>query len=137
MICKTCGETFTPTHHRQKYCSEPCRQKARKIQNKQSKIRWRKKQNKKILIKCRWCGKHFVRDKQSKRTLFCSEKCRKEMDLKCNRDRQFKYYNRWRNTIKKDSKKIGLGTGGLGKHRRKNFEDEKNVVKREKRRLKI
>lgn len=125
MICKTCGKTFTQTHHSQKYCSDQCRKTARKIQNNQSKIRWRKKQTKKILIKCRWCGKHFLRDKKSKRRFFCCEKCKKEMDLKNNRDRQFKYYNRWRYSIHKDSKKYGLGTGGLGKHPRKDFEDEK------------
>lgn len=137
MICNYCGETFIQDHHSQKYCSNQCRKKARKIQNKQSKIRWKKKQNKKILIKCKWCGKYFIRNKESKRTQFCCEKCRKEMELKNNRDRQFKFYNRWKHSIHKDSKRFGLGTGSLGKHPRANFEDEKKVVKREKRRFKI
>ncbi len=137
MICNYCGETFIPEHHNQKYCSDKCRLESRKKQNRQNIIRWRKKQNKKTLVKCRWCGKPFIRTPKSKRKLFCSEKCRKEMELKNNRDRQFKFYNRWRFTIHKDSKKFGLGTGSLGKHPRTNFEDEKIVVKKEKRRLRI
>lgn len=137
MICKTCGKTFTQTHHRQKYCSDDCRNKARKIQNKNNQVQWRKKQNKKILVKCKWCGEYFVRTEQSTRKFFCSEKCRKEMDKKCNRDRQFQYYHRWIHSIHKDSRKYGLGTGGLGKHPRKNFEDERKVVQREKRRWKL
>lgn len=137
MICQYCGKEFIQNHHSQKYCSDKCRKTARKIQNNQSKIRWRKKQTKKVLVKCRWCGKHFVRDKKSKRRFFCCEKCKNEMDLKNNRDRQFKFYNRWKSIIHKDSKRFGLGTGSLGKHPRANFEDEKKIVKREKRRLKI
>lgn len=135
MICKSCGKTFTPTHHRQKYCSDDCRVKSRKIQNRESKIRWRKKQSKKVLIKCKWCGKYFVRNKQNKRTLFCCKTCKKESELEHNRDRQFKFYYRCIKSNNRHNKKIGLGTGKLGKHRKENFEDEKKAVKNEKRRI--
>lgn len=137
MICKYCGKKFKEKHPLQKYCSDNCREKARKIQNKKNRIRWEKKQEKKVLVKCRWCGKIFTRTKNSERRFFCSEKCRKEMELKNNRDRQYRYYNRWKHSIRKDSKKYSLGTGRLGKHPRENFEDEKNVVKKEKKRLGI
>lgn len=136
MICQYCGKKFKEKHHSQKYCCETCKKEARKIQNKKNRIRWEKKQEKKVLVKCRWCGKIFTRTKNSERRFFCSEKCKKEMNSKNNRDRQFKHYHQW-HIIGRGCKKFVLGSSGLGKHRRNKFCDEIKVVKKEKRRLKI
>lgn len=137
MICQYCGKKFKEKHHSQKYCSETCKKEARKIQNKKNKIRWMKKHEKKVLVKCRWCGKIFTRTKNSERRFFCSEECKKGMMLKNNRDRQFKHYHQWYYYIRRGCKKVVLGSSGLGRHRKNNFCDEIKVVKKEKRRLKI
>lgn len=81
-------------------------------------------------------GKFLPGQRIVKEDFFCSEKCRKEMKLQHNRDRQFKHYHQW-HIIGRRCKKFVLGSSGLGRHRRENFCDESKVVKKEKRRLKI
>ena len=81
-----------------------------------------------ILRKCKWCGRLYI--KQSNKSTYCSNNCRKY----AHQEQKAIFANKYR---RQHPKKECLGTGGLSQHRRHNFTSEYNAIMNEKKRLKI
>ena len=73
--CDVCGEMFTARRPDAKYCSDECRyRKSRRYKKERYKKTWIPPEP----FKCKECGKlHQPRFKDSKRRVFCSERCEK------------------------------------------------------------
>ena len=131
MICKNCGKPFTPTHHKQTYCSPTCVQQARK-NNYQ---RYIKKHHKKIKAKCEYCGKPFTKNKEHRR--YCSTQCAKYARLEHKADYQKTRRKQINNKELISNENEYIGTSYLSQHRRKNFNEEHAKIQKEMRRLKL
>lgn len=92
-FCSNCGLPFTPTHHKQAYCSQHCREIGRKALG----IRRHRRKSRRHMeyLKCRNCGQTFVRTGNGVK-YYCSSRCR------------FHWF--YHNVTKK--KRIGLNTSG-------------------------
>ena len=77
--CSYCGNTFTKTHNRQKYCSEHCRKQAKREQDRKAWTRWFHK-NKKTLYQTqlgtRTIGPHKHPDNNREQQIVKNEKQR-------------------------------------------------------------
>lgn len=79
-----------------------------------------------VLKKCKWCGKLF--EKQHNREEYCCDDCRRYARMEQKAE--------WiRNYRKEYSQVECIGSGGLGKHRRKVFLEEHIAVCNEMKRL--
>ena len=135
--CKWCGEMFTPPPHRNgnpmKYCTSSCRAKAYNLNRRKARKRYNTKQKKTVIILCEWCGKPFTSTNNKK---YCSILCRNEASREQNIKRQINYRLR-RGKSDKQNYFENLGNSNLREHRKVDFDDEKRIVKAEKRRLHI
>ena len=77
---------------------------------------------------CKWCGKKFF--KKHNRETYCSSKCKKY----AHQEQKAIFANKYR---RKYHKKECLGTSGLSKHRRQDYNQEYQAIQNEKKRLKI
>ena len=77
---------------------------------------------------CKWCGKKFF--KKHNRETYCSSKCKKYAHQEQNAIFANKYRRQYH-------KKECLGTSGLSKHRRQDYNQEYQAIQKEKKRLKI
>lgn len=82
--------------------------------------------------KCNYCGKTFI--KFQNKTLYCSDDCKKYSNLEhtCERVRQFR--KRYKNVTQNNN---WIGTGHLGNHTSGDWETEKLLIFRERKRLKL
>lgn len=133
--CKWCGNEFTPSQDKsgnpQKYCSQRCRLKGYARAKIEANIRYRRKYQGKP-TKCRWCGTIFL---SIHGRYYCSNTCKKE----ARREQKLRYQQKYRIRGVSDKQRYfeNLGNSNLRQHRKNNFNDERNVVKSEKRRLGI
>ncbi|MDR0580185.1 MAG: hypothetical protein LBG21_06245 [Campylobacteraceae bacterium] len=66
-VCVICGTLFRSMHTYAKYCSQPCKDKARHTQEKIKKLALRKRY-------CKICNKEFIAT--NARQIYCSAECR-------------------------------------------------------------
>ena len=75
MICEICGAEFDPPRGNSKYCSDPCRRKARSEREKE---RARRVRSERYVVhyeaSCKQCGKPFVQTSVLQK--YCSDDCR-------------------------------------------------------------
>ena len=83
------------------------------------------------VTKCKYCGKTFI--KFENKTMYCTDKCKYYSTLEHTNKRVRKH--RRNDTIKHSSKWIG--TGHLGHHTSGDWETEKLLIVRERKRLKL
>ena len=81
-----------------------------------------------ITRRCKWCGKIFF--KKHNRETYCSSKCKKY----AHQEQKAIFANKYRRQY---HKKECLGTSGLSKHRRQDYNQEYQAIQKEKKRLKI
>ena len=81
-----------------------------------------------ITRRCKWCGKIFF--KKHNRETYCSSKCKKY----AHQEQKAIFANKYRRQY---HKKECLGTSGLSKHRRQDYNQEYQAIQNEKKRLKI
>ena len=84
------------------------------------------------MIKCKECGAYFKRKHASEK--YCSITCRDKSRMKQNRLKSNRYYAKHKHELS-EKKKYTLGTGFLGEHRKVNFMDESETVRKELTRL--
>ena len=82
--------------------------------------------------KCGWCGKVFT--PTHSHNLYCSKQCRYYSDLEHNNQRKIRYRKRFHGMFN-DRAILNVGTGGLGQHAKKNFEDEARIIRNEMKKL--
>ena len=81
-----------------------------------------------ITRRCKWCGKIFF--KKHNRETYCSSNCKKY----AHQEQKAIFANKYRRQY---HKKECLGTSGLSKHRRQDYNQEYQAIQKEKKRLKI
>ena len=123
--CKYCGKPFTKKHYNEKYCSDECRKLSKKELDKTYKTR------KTTTVKCAYCGEIFQQEHANEK--YCSDRCRESAKLEQVADAAYRHYHKykWRG----GNRTWGVGTSGLGGHRQGNFEDEKEKINNEFRRI--
>ena len=137
MKCKYCGKEFSKNHNSQKYCSESCKIKAKKLQDSNnSKKRYTliKENKEKITAVCEYCGKQFI--KQHGNQKYCSKICSENKNRELNADAANKHYHHVKK-VRGGDKVWGLGSGSLGPHRHEDWKVEYEKIENEIRRLKL
>ena len=137
MKCKYCGSYFERTNNSQKYCSDDCKTKAKKLFDKYHnymKYRARKRNKPRIIATCQYCGKEFVKTHGNKK--YCSATCSANKKLEQGADASLKYYHHTKK-LRGGDKVWGLGTGGLGAHMHDDFDVEREKIENEMRRLRL
>ena len=86
------------------------------------------------VARCKWCGSLFV--KEHNREVYCSSFCRDSAREEQSRDKSIDWYHKHKGELDEISR-YGLGSGFLGGHRRVDFDDELECVRREFVRLKL
>ena len=135
MICKICGREFTKTSNSQKYCSDSCKAKAKKLQDSYNsrKTYILKKIRKPLEIgTCEYCGEEFVKTHGNQK--YCSEVCAENKNRELNADAANKYYHHTKK-LRGGDKCWGLGSGSLGPHRHEDCNMELEKIQNEMRRL--
>lgn len=136
MKCKICGSEFVKTSNSQKYCSESCKMEAKKLQDSHNshKTYIRNKSKKpNITATCEYCGKQFIKTHGNQK--YCSKTCSDNKNRELNADARMRWYHR--NKKRGGDKIYGLGSGGLGPHKQKDFTIEHEKIENELRRLKL
>lgn len=134
--CKFCGKLFEKTSNSQKYCSESCKNEAKKLQDSANshKTYIRNKSLKpQIPSTCEYCGKQFIKTHGNQK--YCSKTCSENKNREVNADARMRWYHR--NKKRGGDKIYGLGSGGLGPHKQKDFKIEHEKISNELRRLKL
>ncbi|MGL6298670.1 MAG: hypothetical protein ACRC1M_05815 [Methanobacteriaceae archaeon] len=83
---------------------------------------------------CKWCGSEF--NKNHNREMYCSGEHRRY----ARQEQKLEYSRRYRKLYKdtfSENQKYGLGSGGLGAHRKEDFDSELNLIENEMKRLNI
>lgn len=130
MKCKCCGKEFVKKWNSQKYCSDACRVKVKKLQDKHnSRVAYiRSKENQdEIIATCEYCGKSYIKTHGNQK--YCSKNCAENRILEQNADARMKSYHK--NKKRGGDKFYGLGSGGLGPHKHDDWETEKLKVENE------
>ena len=83
--------------------------------------------------KCKWCGKPFT--KRHNRQEYCCDDCAHYALLEQKAEFARKYRKRYKK--EKSDSYCGIGSGGLGGHRKDSFEEEGEAIAKELRRLKL
>ena len=83
--------------------------------------------------KCKWCGKPF--EKKHNRQEYCSDECARYALL----EQKARYNVRYRLKYKsrKSDSYWGMGSGSLGSHKKDDFDEELESIRKELRRFKL
>lgn len=81
--------------------------------------------------KCAWCGNLFK--KTHNRQIYCSKQCAQEAEREKAQHRWLKWFYKHR----QERYETELGTGSLGPHRIKDFDEESEKIRKEMKRLGI
>lgn len=131
MKCKVCGREFVKKSNSQKYCSESCKNKAKKLQDStNSKNRYiQQKENKPIIIAtCKYCGSQFIKTHGNQK--YCSKTCSENKNRELNADAANKHYHHVKKLRGGDTV-WGLGSGSLGPHAHKDWDVELEKIQNE------
>ena len=134
--CKICGEVFEPPQKREcnamKYCSPQCQAIAYNQLRQKARTKYNQNHNRSRarIILCEWCAQPFITTHNRK---YCSLYCRKEARREQNKKHQ-QHYRVMHGKSEKEKYYSNLGTSNLREHPKKNFQDEKRLIKFEKRR---
>lgn len=79
-------------------------------------------------IKCKWCGKYFIRTHHSQR--YCCDECRDEARSEQSRIKAHRWYHKHKHELS-EKQRWGLGSGLLGQHRHEDFEKELRTIQNE------
>lgn len=135
VVCNICGREFVKTSNSQKYCSDDCKARAKKLQDRHNSRRTyilNKISKPSITATCEYCGREFIKTHGNQK--YCSEICSENKNRELNADAANKYYHH-NKKLRGGDKVWGLGSGSLGPHRHEDSDLELEKVQNEMRRL--
>lgn len=91
-----------------------------------------------VVRECEYCGEKFAIyvDKKGRPPKYCSDKCREYANLEQSRVRWNRWYHKHKHELS-EKQRWHLGSGTLGQHRNKDFNQEHKTITKEMARLRI